>query len=80
MEIKDALSTNFKSMSKGMWEKDRSAGGANKARDSYGTNPQFKLFLPEVDKDASMASCLISLMQFGSKEEDMAIGQLLFRR
>jgi len=79
VEIKDALSTNFKSMSKGMWEKDRSAGGANKARDSYGTNPQFKLFLPEVDKDAFMASCLISLMQFGSKEEDMAIGFSVYR-
>ena len=61
-------------MCRGVWEKDRSAGGANKERDSYGTNPQFKLFLPEVDKDAYMASCLINLMQFGSKEKDIAIG------
>ena len=65
-----------KSICRGEWEKDRSAGGANTTRESYGANPQFKLFLPEVDTDAFMASCVISLMQFGTKEGDIAIGKI----
>ena len=75
VEIKEDTYTTHKSISKGIWEKNKSAGGANKERESYGTNPQFKLFLPEVDKDAFMASCVIHLMQFGCKERDIAIGQ-----
>jgi len=68
-----------KSLCKGEWERNKSAGGANLTRESYGANPQFKLFLPEVDHDAFMASCVISLMQFGTKEGDIAIGFSVYR-
>ena len=43
--------------------------------DSYAANPQFKLFLPEVDSDAFMSSCTINLMQHGNKEAEIAIGK-----
>ena len=72
----DRTSTH-KSICKGEWERNKTAGGANIEKESYGANPQFKLFLPEVDKDAFMASCVISLMQYGSKERDIAIGETM---
>ena len=52
------------------------AGGANTKQESYGANPQFKLFLPEVDTDEYLASCVISVMQQGVVEGGIAIGKL----
>jgi hypothetical protein len=79
VDIKEDLSTTHKSTCQGEWMKNISAGGANKDRESYGTNPQFKLFLPEVDTDAFMASCTINLMQYGTKESEIAIGFSVYR-
>ena len=44
--------------------------------DAFAANPQFKLLLPEVDRDKFMSSCNISLMQDGGKEEKFAIGNI----
>eukprot|EP00092_Neocalanus_flemingeri_P033740 GFUD01036680.1.p1 GENE.GFUD01036680.1~~GFUD01036680.1.p1 ORF type:complete len:674 (-),score=191.30 GFUD01036680.1:1011-3032(-) len=79
VDIEEDRASSQASACSGGWEKNKTAGGANSKRDSYGANPQFKLFLPEVDTDAFMASCVISLMQHGAREGDIAIGFSIYR-
>jgi len=79
INIEEEATSCQSSTCSGEWEKNKTAGGANTKRESYGANPQFKLLLTEVDNDAFMASCNISLMQRGSKEGEIAIGFSVYR-
>uniref|UniRef100_A0A8C1KDS1 Calpain-3 n=2 Tax=Cyprinus carpio TaxID=7962 RepID=A0A8C1KDS1_CYPCA len=53
----------------GRWVKGCSAGGCRNFPDTYWTNPQFRLVLPEADAKEKTCTVVVALMQKGRRKE-----------
>ncbi|KAF4099500.1 calpain-3b isoform X1 [Onychostoma macrolepis] len=53
----------------GRWVKGCSAGGCRNFPDTYWTNPQFHLVLPEADLKEKTCTVVVALMQMGRRKE-----------